>query len=145
MQPKIERTGKGEWEREGAMLVEGRGENAHKRVFCNNTKSLRNKNDINFVNESYLFTQDKTIVTTYTITAREPSIHPNSRVQHYTNNEGVYPLGEVRNPCKKLAETVGYFPYFYAYAALQLTHTCLPCNLEPLSAIIGYFECGSKY
>ena len=31
--------------------------------------------DTNFVNESHLFTQGKTIATTYTTTAREPSIY----------------------------------------------------------------------
>ena len=33
------------------------------------------QNDMNFVNESHLFTQGKTIATTYTTTAREPSIY----------------------------------------------------------------------
>ena len=33
------------------------------------------KNDINFVNESNLFTQGKIIATTYMTTAREPSIY----------------------------------------------------------------------
>ena len=35
----------------------------------------RAKNDNNFVNESHLFTQGKTIVKAYTTMAREPSIH----------------------------------------------------------------------
>ena len=38
-------------------------------------KSLENKNDNNFVNESYLFTQISTIAKTNTITAQEPSIY----------------------------------------------------------------------
>ena len=33
-------------------------------------------NDINFVNESHLFTLSRTIAKTYTTTAREPSIYP---------------------------------------------------------------------
>ena len=53
----------------------------YKRVFCNNTKSLENKMTLNFVNESHLFTQGKTIATTYTITAREPSLYaPTCRI-----------------------------------------------------------------
>ena len=40
-------------------------------------RSLENKNDKNFVNESYLSTQTSPIVKTYTTTAREPSIYPN--------------------------------------------------------------------
>ena len=36
---------------------------------------VNKKNDTNFVNESHLFTQGKTIVKTYTTTAREPSIY----------------------------------------------------------------------
>ena len=44
-------------------------------MFCNNTKSLENKTTLNFVNESHLFTQGKTIATTYTTTAQEPSIY----------------------------------------------------------------------
>ena len=44
-------------------------------MFCNNTKNLENKNDNNFVNESYLLTQISSIVKTYTTTARETSIY----------------------------------------------------------------------
>ena len=36
---------------------------------------LENKNDNNFVNESYLFTQISTTAKTYTITVQEPSIY----------------------------------------------------------------------
>ena len=54
----------------------------YKRVFCNNTKSLAKLNDNNFINESYLFTQGKTIVKAYTTTAREPSIYAHTcRIQ----------------------------------------------------------------
>ena len=45
------------------------------RFFCSNNKSLANKTTNNFVNESHLFTQGKTIVKTYTTTAREPSMY----------------------------------------------------------------------
>ena len=35
-------------------------------MFCNSTKSLENKNDNNFINDSHLFTQGKTIAKTDT-------------------------------------------------------------------------------
>ena len=43
------------------------------------------KNDNNFVNESHLHTQGKTIVKTYTTTAQEPSIYD-------TSNSSVFSL-----------------------------------------------------
>ena len=50
-------------------------------MFCNYTKSLDNKTtNKNFVNESYLFTQIRYIVKTFTTTAREPSIYKQSPI-----------------------------------------------------------------
>ena len=46
-----------------------------KKCFVTILKVLQNKNDNNFDNESHLFTPGKTIVKTYTTTAREPSIY----------------------------------------------------------------------
>ena len=51
-------------------------QNIYKRVFCDNTKSLANKNDNNFVNESHLLTWGKLQLGLIRSTAREPSIYP---------------------------------------------------------------------
>ena len=48
----------------------------------------RAKNDTNFVNESHLSTQGKTVAKAYTITAREPSIC-NKNSKHLKTTLGV--------------------------------------------------------